>query len=243
MALKGDFAELMDQFTTSVVDDDSDSNHSSEGPIRARASTSEPPAQTTDSTVDKSKLVEIETTGSGNVKFAIYKKFAKSMSMFWTFSILIGYAITNGCNSGSSFWITYWTDDPNGTERNGYYLGIYAVIGFCQAASLWYGWSSIVSGSLLASRTLHQKLLSNIIHAPMHFFDTTPMGRVINRFSKDIDVLDSIMQMTLRVLCSTVFQTLAILATISIQTPIFIAVFVPVMVIYYLIQKFYVTTS
>ncbi|CAG2121801.1 unnamed protein product, partial [Medioppia subpectinata] len=81
---------------------------------------------------------------------------------------------------------------------------------------------------------LHERLLRATLHAPMSFFDTTPLGRVLNRFSKDIDIMDSSMQMTMRVLVNTSFQVLSTIVIISIQTPIFLAVFFP---------KFYVVTS
>ncbi|CAG2111335.1 unnamed protein product, partial [Medioppia subpectinata] len=105
------------------------------------------------------------------------------------------------------------------------------------------GWTSIVTGTLSASKSLHQRLLRATMRAPMSFFDTTPLGRVLNRFSKDIDILDSLMQMTMRVLINTSFSVLATIIIISIQTPIFLAVFFPVMIIYYFVQKFYVVTS
>ena len=42
-----------------------------------------------------------------------------------------------------------------------------------------------------AGRKLHWIILSGVLHAPMSFFDTTPMGRIINRFAKDIDSVDA----------------------------------------------------
>lgn len=42
-----------------------------------------------------------------------------------------------------------------------------------------------------ASRKLHNLILSGVFHAPMAFFDTTPIGRIINRFAKDIESVDT----------------------------------------------------
>uniref|UniRef100_A0A182TK84 ABC transmembrane type-1 domain-containing protein n=1 Tax=Anopheles melas TaxID=34690 RepID=A0A182TK84_9DIPT len=54
-------------------------------------------------------------------------------------------------------------------------------------------------GALEASRTLHKTLLRRVLHAPLtSFFDITPVGRVLNRFSKDIDTTDSDLPATLR---------------------------------------------
>ena len=44
-----------------------------------------------------------------------------------------------------------------------------------------------------ASRKLHWNILNGVLHAPMSFFDTTPIGRVINRFAKDIDSVDAVL--------------------------------------------------
>jgi ABC-type multidrug transport system fused ATPase/permease subunit len=44
-----------------------------------------------------------------------------------------------------------------------------------------------------AGRKLHWIILIGVLHAPMSFFDTTPIGRIINRFTKDIDSVDTIL--------------------------------------------------
>lgn len=54
-------------------------------------------------------------------------------------------------------------------------------------------------GTLAAARALHVALLSGVLRAPtIGFFDCTPVGRLLNRFSKDVDVLDNVLPMTLR---------------------------------------------
>lgn len=44
---------------------------------------------------------------------------------------------------------------------------------------------------VLASTLLHKSMLHNILRSPMAFFDVTPLGRIVNRFAKDVDVLDN----------------------------------------------------
>ncbi len=53
-------------------------------------------------------------------------------------------------------------------------------------------------GAVIAASTLHKNLLENILKLPMSFFDTTPLGRIVNRFSKDIDTVDSTIPQTIR---------------------------------------------
>ena len=58
---------------------------------------------------------------------------------------------------------------------------------------------SVAYGALQASRRLHEALLSNVLKCPMSFFDTTPLGRIINRFSKDVDTMDAELRMFIQV--------------------------------------------
>lgn len=46
-------------------------------------------------------------------------------------------------------------------------------------------------GCWLAARQMHIMMLRAVMRAPLTFFDTTPIGRIISRFAKDVDVLDT----------------------------------------------------
>jgi ABC-type multidrug transport system fused ATPase/permease subunit len=61
-------------------------------------------------------------------------------------------------------------------------------------------------GTLNASQILHALSLGNILRCPIAFFDVTPVGRVLNRFSKDVDVMDNVLPMTLRGWASCFFS-------------------------------------
>ena len=63
-------------------------------------------------------------------------------------------------------------------------LGVYATLGIGQAVLVLLGSFSMALGAILAARTLHDGMLTSILRSPMSFFDTTPLGRILNRFSK-----------------------------------------------------------
>lgn len=77
----------------------------------------------------------------------------------------------------------------------------------------------------------------------MSFFDTTPIGRILNRFSKDVDIIDAVLPMSIRFWIMMFFNVIAVVVVISYSTPIFLSVVLPLAIVYYLIQKFYVATS
>jgi len=93
--------------------------------------------------------------------------------------------------------------------------------------------------SVHSSRVLHARMLSNIMRSPMMFFDTTPIGRILNRFSRDMDTVDVVLPFTIQACLSTFFNLLATIVVISYSTPIFLSVVVPLLIVYYLIQVSY----
>ncbi|NXE33592.1 MRP2 protein, partial [Ptilorrhoa leucosticta] len=98
-------------------------------------------------------------------------------------------------------------------------------------------------GAMRASRVMHQQLLSNILRVPMGFFDTTPTGRIVNRFAKDIFTVDETIPMSFRSWLSCFMGIISTLIVICLATPFFAVVIVPLSVFYYFVLRFYVSTS
>ncbi|KAJ3111183.1 Multidrug resistance-associated protein 1 [Physocladia obscura] len=94
-----------------------------------------------------------------------------------------------------------------------------------------------------ASKIMHQKALQRILASPVHFFDTTPIGRIINRFSADIDSLDNSVTTSIRQLASTISQTLATFVVMICTLPVLLAVVIPCTVLYGFIQSVYRSTA
>nr|CAG8556518.1 4134_t:CDS:10 [Entrophospora candida] len=82
-------------------------------------------------------------------------------------------------------------------------MGVYFAWGISTGFfGLVMGVSFAISGAVAAKR-LHNSALKRILRAPTKFFDTTPLGRIINRFSKDMDTVDSILPDAYRMMLST----------------------------------------
>jgi hypothetical protein len=79
---------------------------------------------------------------------------------------------------------------PSADDHPGYYLSGYAII-MVGSALLMVVTNGIGAwGSYRAAKTLHDRLLDSVVHGTIRFFNTTPVGRIINRFSKDIETID-----------------------------------------------------
>ena len=113
---------------------------------------------------------------------------------------------------------------------------MYAGLGFSQSLFVLAGSFSLAFAGVFASRTLHSRMLKNILRSPMSFFDTTPLGRVLNRFSKDIYTIDEVIPRSLRAFLVTLFSVISTLIVIMIATPTFCIVIIPLTVFYILVQ-------
>ncbi|CAK4170617.1 unnamed protein product [Aphanomyces euteiches] len=92
---------------------------------------------------------------------------------------------------------------------------------------------------LADSSKMFQALIVRILRAPMSFFDTTPLGRIVNRLSKDIYTLDESLPANLGWFLATAFNVLTPLCTIVYVTPGFTIVLIPLALIYISSQLYF----
>ncbi|KMY89963.1 multidrug resistance-associated protein 1 isoform X6 [Drosophila simulans] len=192
------------------------------------------------------KLIETEKSQTGGVEFAVYKHYIKSVGIFLSVATLVLNFVFQAFQIGSNLWLTQWANDQNVANDTGLrdmYLGVYGAFGFGQVTSYFFCSLTLALGCIFCSKVLHETLLSYVFRWPMELFDTTPLGRVVNRFSKDVDTIDNVLPMLWRMVISQAFAVLATIVVISLSTPIFLAVIVPIAFLYYFAQRFYVATS
>ena len=87
-----------------------------------------------------------------------------------------------------------------------------------------------------AALSLHNQLLSHLLRLPKAFFDTNPAGRILNRFSRDTEVMDTVLSQSMVQFCNCFMTYLAILIVISVATKWFAIAIVPITVVYVLVQ-------
>ena len=126
--------------------------------------------------------------------------------------------------------------------RNMYLIG-YGIIGVLQSVFIFSAILMITFSTIQASVQLHNGLLNNIIRSPMSFFDTTPIGRIVNRFSKDIDEIDIILPLNIKNIINQIFTVIGVIVIIIIVTPTMLIAMVPLMIGFFIIQKLYIKTS
>ncbi|XP_055852918.1 multidrug resistance-associated protein 1 isoform X3 [Episyrphus balteatus] len=195
---------------------------------------------------DDGKLIEIEKSQTGGVDFAVYKHYIKSIGITLAVSTILLNFLFQVFAIGSNLWLTKWSTDTaaqTDTSLRNMYLGVYGAFGFGQVTANFVSSLTLALGCIYCSKEMHEFIIGNVMRFPMEFFDTTPLGRIINRFSKDIDTVDNVLPMGVRSLISQSFAVLATVVVICISTPIFLVAIIPIALIYYFAQRFYVATS
>ncbi|WPK24340.1 hypothetical protein PUMCH_001610 [Australozyma saopauloensis] len=88
-------------------------------------------------------------------------------------------------------WLSFWIEYKFGGKSNGWYIGIYTCFVVLAVAFNIISFATVVFIMNRASRILNIEACRRVFYVPMAYMDITPMGRIINRFTKDTDVLDS----------------------------------------------------
>lgn len=185
----------------------------------------------------------------GSVKYDVYRT-------YWRANGVISVAVALSCtvlqqilSLMTTLWLKNWSSSNENTSRDEglhlkYYLGIYGLLGFLTSVAAFVNGVTLFSlCAVRSAKVLHDQMFAKVLRAPMSFFDTTPVGTILNRFSRDIFVIDEVLARVFSGFLRTSASVVSVVAVVSWAVPPFLLVGIPLLLIYKSIQSYYLATS
>uniref|UniRef100_A0A8C7JTZ8 Multidrug resistance-associated protein 4 n=1 Tax=Oncorhynchus kisutch TaxID=8019 RepID=A0A8C7JTZ8_ONCKI len=208
--------------------------------------------------VEPVQTVVEESRSEGTIGVGLYVKYLKAGA---NILVLIGVVLLQFLAQAAyilqDWWLAYCnaTLNVNGTVtiQNGvnvteqlnldFYLGIYAGL---TGATLIFGFArSLVMFNVLvkAAQSLHNRMFNSILRTPVRFFDVNPIGRVLNRFSKDIGQLDAALPWTFVDFIQIFLQIIGVVAVAASVIPWILIPLVPLVIVFLFLRRYFLQTS
>jgi ABC-type multidrug transport system fused ATPase/permease subunit len=243
MQAGGEFRQLMD---THAATSDGESTPGSTPRATTDSHEATSPAvsnaQVLDALVGSGKegtQMSAEDRTKGRVAKATYRFYARQFSCKQLAPLVALFLTAQSARFLMDLWMSRWAigdtsvlpggeqDRPSGAYATLLFAAGYACLGISSFLlnGIRFLWLQLIA--VTASRNMHDEMLSNLLHAPASFFDTTPLGRIVNRFSGDINSLDFTLPVYYHQALMLFLQLLNSLAVVAAMLPPFILWVVP----------------
>ncbi|KAF0692506.1 Aste57867_16428 [Aphanomyces stellatus] len=189
------------------------------------------------------KLVGEEDRSRGNVGWSIYRVWLEACGG-WPMALLVVlvYILCEGLSVAATVWLSYWSEHVDSSTMR-LYLSIFVALQLTSVVFIYLRAYVLYMASIQGSQTLFHSLLVHVLKAPMSFFESTPVGRLANRFASDVYTADEALPATWSSLLVTAITVAYTYATIIGVTPLFVVVLVPIGYAYAQSQHYYIQTS
>ncbi|VEU22972.1 DEKNAAC104181 [Brettanomyces naardenensis] len=183
----------------------------------------------------------------GKVKWDVYLAYFNACGIKHVILMLVFIVLSMTFSVSANVWLKHWSEL---NSRAGYNpdpwsnLGIYFAL--CMSSTFFLLCQTLVQWllcSISGSKILHQGMLDSVLRAPMEFFETTPIGRILNRFSNDIYKIDETLFRVFNSFFSTTVKVFFTILVIVFSTWEFVFFIIPLAFIYRYYQKYYLASS
>ncbi|ESK94758.1 abc transporter [Moniliophthora roreri MCA 2997] len=189
-------------------------------------------------------LMQAEERSTGAVTWSTYSRYLRHAgSVAWAPVVLGLLAVAQAAEVGNNLFLGFWTSRSIEGFRQGDYIALYASLGAAQAIFTFIVSYCVAIIGINASFSMFRAALSRVLKSPVAFFDTTPMGRVLSRLSKDQDTLDTLLPFNMLQFLFIVFSVFGTVALVFYTLPLLGIIFGPVLIIYYGFSVYYRRTS
>ncbi|XP_049369842.1 ABC transporter C family member 2-like [Solanum verrucosum] len=241
-------AGKMEEYTEEKENDDDENdndNDKSSKPVVNGETTGVAKEVGKDKKEGKSVLIKQEERETGVVSSNVLMRYKNALGGSWVVLVLfMCYFLIEALRVGSSTWLSFWTDQSSSTRYSaGFYNLIYSLLSLGQVMVTLMNSFWLITSSLYAAKMLHDAMLNSILRAPMVFFHTNPLGRIINRFAKDIGDIDRSVAPFVSMFLGQVFQLISTFVLIGIVSTMSLWAIMPLLVLFYGAYLYYQSTA
>ena len=197
------------------------------------------------STTDNKSIIVNETAATGAVTLSVWYKLFSSTPLGWfgflllLLILLVAEVIFDVSNRWLSLWSAKTYDEQRSTTEAYVYLGLTLGTLLIALIRAHYYFYLILSGS----NHLHNQMLRGLLYTSLRFFESNPSGRILNRASKDQQVIDELLPMTLFDALQCLLMTVGSLVIIGIVNPWVLLILVPLLPAFWWLRRFYLRSS
>ncbi|KAF0492846.1 ABC transporter [Gigaspora margarita] len=193
-----------------------------------------------DQIFDLSKeFMSTEERCKGTVNNEIYLAYLRNAGGLLSILIIVFLlVIIQVANIGNNLWLSFWSSNMFDFSIE-FYIGVYCALGVIQGIFSTLCSVAISFISVKAAKRLHNNAIKRVLRAPISFFDATPLGRIINRFSQDVNTCDSLLSELYQLCFITVSNVIGTFILIIVVFAWFIIPLIPLTILNYLVALFY----
>ena len=203
-------------------------------------------------------IMQEEERNVGAITWKVYKTYLAAGNGYILIPcLLLSLLLLQGAQVMSSYWLVFWQEQrfnqpagfyvcdfvssfPRAAHPNIFHqMGIYATLGVSLTIMYFVTGGIVGPFAYFTSKSLHLRTITSVMHAPMSFFETTPLGRIMNRFSKDIDTIDNTASDSLRMFLLSTANVSGGFVLVSIVIPWFLVAVGVTMGVYYALALYY----
>ncbi|KAM9950143.1 hypothetical protein ACTFIT_011382 [Dictyostelium discoideum] len=249
---KLEFASLLQEYGVdeNTKGDDSDDDDDKKDDDKKEEKVEKPKQSDKDGT-----LISEEEAEQGAVAGKVYWKYVTAGGGLLFLFAMILFLLETGSKTFTDWWLSHWQTESSermesillGEEPTGLTddqnLGIYIGVGMASIIVTVVRTFSFFEYAVRAAHSIHHELFNALLKKPMSFFDQTPLGRIINRFTRDLDIIDNLIATSIAQFFTLMLSVLATLILISIIVPWLLIPLAPICILFFILQYFYRYTS
>ena len=184
-------------------------------------------------------LMQAEERATSSVAWSVYSAYIKASGSIAVLPLVVLLLIlAQGATITTSLWLSWWTSDKF-QYSTGTYVAGYAALGALQAILMFLYAIALSIFGTQASKVMLHRAITRVLRAPMSFFDTTPLGRITNRFSKDVDTMDNTLTDNLRFFTMTLAMIVSVFILIIAYYYYFAVALAPLFIFFLFLSSFY----